>query len=763
MDWSINPIFGSYGIVVVVGLGLLCMLLLVREAGHLTRWQSLCLWTLRLLMCLVLIVFLLRPGVTFVSKSSPTGTVAIVMDESGSMSLPSGNARLSRWEEQIEVLQQIWGARRHFDAQSHWATFLYSDALKPLANAKGGAEHPISVPASPLGVATDVAGPLNQLMAMNLESPLSAVVWMGDGAQTLTPASGDPLQTARRLAQLDVPLYLIGVGPRSDGESSRDLSVEGVPEQLDVFTQNPFNVLGTLRCRGVANQELNLRLLLRKSSEQPQEVARVRVRPSRNDEVIPFQLNYIAPPPGAYELTVEAIPVEREAVTENNSVVVYLNVREGGARVLYIEGEARFEMKFLRRSLGDSPDIDLLSLPINKPPVQKWPVDLRQQLARDVFDCIILGDVDFNAIGNEGATRIAELVRNGAGLITMGGYHSYGAGGWSQSALKDILPVQMGTAGRNTIDSKINLQDQIPGPIPVVLKGNPELLQIDAPEKNLETWRGLKPLLGANRWAGVKNNTVLLAESPNADPLIVAGTAGEGRVVSLAFDSTYVWVRQGMADAHKAFWRKLVYWCMRRKAVAQGLEMRMAQRRLLLSQPSEVIIDWVAGSSGLAMPQNVSLHLWRLPDGETGVPQDLGAVQTMRRDEMSLRASFLGTKDAGRYEWRAQATAMDGTVMESSFPFLVADRSIESLQPIPDWQLMEQMARLSEASGGGLYSADQMPELLEQLQNRREQSTETMVENRKLGEGLIDSWTAFLVIGTLMITQWGLRKRWNLP
>ncbi len=764
-DWSINPIFGSYWIVALVGFCLLSVLLLVQESGRLSRYQMASLWTLRLGMCLVLFLFLLRPGLTFVTQSTPTGTIAILMDESTSMALPSGDGKRNRWEEQIDALGRIWGDRGRVGANSEWSAFAYSQMLKPLGTVKGSESKDFTLPNQPTGTATDIAGPLGQLMGLNLDAPLSAVVWMGDGAQTLSPAGGDPLAFSRRLAQLDIPLYVVGIGPRSDSENSRDLGVEGVPEQLDVFTKNPVNVLGTLRCRGVANQELSVRLLVRRDGAEPQEISRVRLRASRSDESIPFQLKLIAQEPGAYELLVEAIPVEREAIAENNYATVYLNVRAGGARVLYIEGEARFEMKFIRRSLGESPDIDMLSLPINKPPVQKWPVDLREQLAGDVFDCIILGDVDYNAFGRTGAERLAEIVRGGAGLITLGGYHTYGPGGWGESPLQQLLPVQLGKVTRNTVDGKVNLQEQISGPIEVIPKGNPDLLQIDAPEKNLATWKGLKPLLGASRWGGVKNNpgTVLLAESQNGDPLIVAGNAGEGRIVSLAIDSTFLWVRQGKGAEHKAFWRKLIYWCMRRKAVDEGLEMRMAQRRLMLDQSSEVILDWVPGSTGHEMPQNVSLHLWKLPETGEAEGQDLGEVPTMRRDTGSLRASFVGTKTAGRYEWRARATSADGRVLESKLPFSVADRSIESLQPIPDWQLMEQMARLNAAAGGLLLAPDQTNEVLKQLRERRKQSTETIIENRKLGEGVLDSWTAFLILGALMIGQWSLRKRWNLP
>jgi uncharacterized membrane protein len=506
---------------------------------------------------------------------------------------------------------------------------------------------------------------------------------------------------------------------------------------------------------------------LYREGQSNQELARTRLKPSRSDESLPFQLSIIAPDPGAYELVVVADPVDREAVAQNNQSTVYLNVRDGGARILYIEGEARFEMQFIRRSIGESSDLNVSVLGIYKPPVQKWPVDLSQTLSGSAFDCIVLGDVNYKAIDVAGAAAIADQVRKGAGLITLGGYNSYGPGGWGQSALNDVLPVQLGGNPGKAFDAKVNLQDHIAEPIQVVPKGNSELLQIDTPENNAKTWASLKKLPGASRWSGIKNRpgTVLLAESQRGDPLIVAGTFGNGRVISLAFDSSYLWVRQGKSIEHKAFWRKLIYYCMRREAVDEGMQLRMTQRRVLLQRPEEVVLEWIAGSSEAEMPANISMHLWKMdvknPDGSYG--QDLGLIPLAKRDNGSMRASFAGAKEAGRFEWRAQTTASNGKSIEAKLPFVVVDQSVESLQPIPDWQLMEQMARLNASAGGALIAPDQTNDILTLLQERRKQSTETTIENRKLGEGVLDSWVAFLCLGVLMLLQWSLRKKWNLP
>lgn len=771
MDWTLEPILGSYTLVICVAIALLALLVMIRESGRVTRGQSVVLWTLRLAMCLVVLLVMLKPGITFTRQSTPRGTIAVMMDASASMQLPSGEAEGSRWDAQKSIWQAIWNERNAFGKEATIVPFVYDVNLKPLTG--GDVDTAAKLPDRPEGNSTDVGGPLNQLMSASLESPLSAVIWMGDGAQTHVPSGGDAQQLARRLAQIDVPLYVVGVGPRSDSENAQDLSVEEVPEQLDVYTKNPLNVRGLLRCRGVANRELLVKLLMIEPGKAPKEISVDRVKPTKPDQALPFRLSVLAPgEPGAYELAVRAEPVSGEAVVENNEATVYLNVRGGGARILYIEGEPRPEMNFIKRSMSESSDMQMVTVWVGKPPVEKWPYDLSQQLSDGVYDCIVLGDVDYRAIEAVGANTIADQVKKGAGLVTLGGYFAYGAGGWDQSPLRDILPVVMGGQKRQELNSPIQLQNHLPGPIQVLPVGANEILQIDTPEKNQETWGGLKPLQGANRWESVKRSpgTVVLAQSLLKQPLIVSGFADQGRVVSIAFDSTYLWWRQGKAAEHKAFWRKILYWCMRREVQEEGMQLSMPKRRLFLEQTSEMILQWNGGSKQTEMPKNIKLHLWKTADSVMVADinsfkkdKDLGEVPLQRRDAQSMRALFAGVKEGGRFEWRATVTGSEGQLLEAKLPFVVVDQSIETLQAMPDWQLLGQMAKLNASAGGSLVAPDQTSEIVKQILERRKQSTQTAIENRRLGDGVLDSWSAFLLLAILMIGQWGLRKKWNLP
>jgi len=354
-------------------------------------------------------------------------------------------------------------------------------------------------------------------------------------------------------------------------------------------------------------------------------------------------------------------------------------------------------------------------------------------------------------------------------LITLGGYHAYNAGGWDRSALADILPIQMTSGPRQGINAPIDLRNHHPGPIRILPRAADKLLQIGEPGSDVaKVWSEMKPLIGANRWDGIKNapGVQLLAQGDAGQPLIVTGAAAKGRVVSLAFDSSYQWLRQGKGVEYKQFWRQLVLWCLRRENIEEGMQLSMTQRRLFLQQTSDLVLAWNPGSSDAAMPETILMRLWRLgAPGEQGAgeEEDMGEFRLLPRDTTSRKLTFEGAKEPGRYEWRALASGSKGQQVEARLPFIVMDQSVESLQPLPDWQLLSQLAKLNATAGGELLVPEQAQEIVRRILERRRQATETQVENVRLGDTAIDAWGLFLVVAALMVTQWVLRKRWALP
>ena len=115
-------------------------------------------------------------------------------------------------------------------------------------------------------------------------------------------------------------------------------------------------------------------------------------------------------------------------------------MRDVRERILYYEGEPRFEMKFIRRAVAD--DKNLLSVALQRTADNKYmrldgePDEVvggfpktRDELFR--YRGLILGSVEAGAFSGDQLQMIADFVdRRGGGLLMLGGPRSFGEGGY---------------------------------------------------------------------------------------------------------------------------------------------------------------------------------------------------------------------------------------------------------------------------------------------------------------------------------------------
>ena len=85
--------------------------------------------------------------------------------------------------------------------------------------------------------------------------------------------------------------------------------------------------------------------------------------------------------------------MDKELVTTNNAQVAFVEVRAGGGRILYLEGNPRLEQTFLRRSLRRFPDLALDYQWIPSDTTDRWPVDLNGAFEPGRYDIYIIGDL----------------------------------------------------------------------------------------------------------------------------------------------------------------------------------------------------------------------------------------------------------------------------------------------------------------------------------------------------------------------------------
>ena len=451
---------------------------------------------------------------------------------------------------------------------------------------------------------------------------LLGVVLLSDGAQrAFAPHDLPPQIAAARLKRLGYPLFTFPFGQSRGLGEARDVAVKDLVVSPNVFVKNELAITGDVRVDGYVNIDIPVRVLFETSPGKMEVVAEQKIRAEADGQLVPIRLSYIPEVPGEHKLTLEAVAQPGELVTTNNELSTFVNVLKGGLNVLYIEGTLRVEQKFIRRALDSSRDIKVDYVRLDPRDSKTRPADFADRFKPGKYDAYILGDVDSTAFEAGELADLADCINRGAGLIMLGGFQTFGPGGYDDTPLAKVLPVGMDRLERQTPDEPMRADVQLPGP----LKMQPTKLGLmhfalrlaGKPSENQILWSKLPSLEGANKFHDLAPGATVLADAGPEKPLLVAHSFGAGRVMAFAGDSTWRWWMSGFESAHKRFWRQIVLWLARKDQTQEGtVWIRMPQRRFAPSQRVEFSVGATSPIGDPITDAEFKAEIV-LPDGKT--------------------------------------------------------------------------------------------------------------------------------------------------
>jgi hypothetical protein len=756
-SFALEPIYGSLLLALVALIATFAVILTVTPPTPDPRHRRL-LISLRMAAAMVLLLTAFRPALLRTDNRPADAALIVAVDTSRSMTLPDGD-RGTRWTTQVEAWRQLAAGLDQLDATLVVRLLAYDAVARKLP-----ATDPTALDdETPQGELTDLSAAALASIQAAEGQPIAGVVLMGDGTQTAPLQDAGAQRVVETLRALGVPLWTVPIGPAGGASASRDVAVDALTESYRLFAGNQVDIEFQLLIRGLANVEVPVRMSWIDSQGKATEIASRTVVPSNSSETLAMSLPVVAPAPGTYRLKVEADTQAGELVTNNNTQIAFVDVREGGGRILFLEGSLRPEQMFVRRSLRRFPDLDLTFKPILDDTAAAWPVDLQDWLQPGKFDIYILGDLDAAALGDAQLESLAAAVSGGAALVTLGGYLAYGAGGYASSPLSEVLPVPMDDNRRSSSEAA-DSADQIPGPLSVRMVRNHPITDLGG-EDPAATWQRLPALSGANRLLGPKvaPGVLVLLETPAGDPLLVIGQYGQGRTAALAIDSTYRWWRSGDQEAHRRFWRQLILWLLAREdASGDKIVIEMDDRRLAVSESTEFRASLETIGDNWDATQ-LSAEIVDEAGGLTPLP-----VSREQRGEASAESpplairGTLGGLGPGFYRLRVSSTSGAGSPQPEEMAFQVVDESRELAKPMADPVYLRQLAELTVDHGGAAFTPDEIQSLVETIRQRRRQAESPIVEKYRLGDGPVSGWTLFLVFASALSTEWFLRRRWGL-
>ncbi|HVJ86685.1 MAG TPA: glutamine amidotransferase [Caulifigura sp.] len=761
MDVLVDPVW-SWPVAGAVSLALLGVVLFTypRRVAHLPPASRRTLITLRALSALVLAFAMFRPAVQFTEKDERGARLVVLMDASRSMTTPDGPKGATRRETLVAVLKEHEEALKKIGEQVDLQFVDFADEASPAS----------AIPRTEgMGKYTAIGKALSDVFKQDSARRLVGVVLMSDGAQrAVGDLNVDPRAEARRFAeQRGAPIYTVPFGSSDLSGVGVDLAIEDVVVDPFPFERKTVPVRGFVRVSSAAGRSATVRLLLedRSNSQVGQSgefkplTATVDARPVKEFTIpqgvtrVPFDLSFVAESSGDYKLRCEVVPLAdepKEVKVANNRFETLINVRKGGLKVKYFD-VVRPEMKFISR-LNDNAKVQLERIEIPSGQMQRPDSVTDDQFIQGRYDVYIIGDVPASVFGRPGSSlldKLARNVNNGAGLLMIGGANSFGGGGYSQTAIADLIPVQMAVAdavGRGRPEQHL--------PPPVNMQPTREglqhfVMQLAGPDADSETvWNRLPPLLGANRLIKKDAFVDVLATSPGEHDLLFARDTGRGRVMAFAGDSTYLWYLKGERAAHQRFWEQVLLWLAHQENQSdQAVWVSVDPRNI--SPGAKAPLRFGAQDPQKQPITGASFTV------EVLTPKGEKRLVTPQQAGKEWFADFGGTNEPGDY-WVNVTATKDGKLYgAASTRFIVDARDLELDNPAADLDLMNELA---SSTGATVIPPEGFGEFLKGLLSEG-LAAELL---KRTTVTLWDGWPLLLVFTLLMSTEWYLRKRRGL-
>lgn len=502
----------------------------------------------------VLCFALLRPTLVNTSTVPQRNFVGVLLDDSRSMTLPGadGAARSAFIQEQLDP--EGGGIFQGLEERFAVRYFRYSSSSQRVELASDLTFD---------GTRTDLVGALDRVREELSSVPLSGLVVVSDGADN----SGRPLTDAMvPLQAASVPVFAVGLGEEA---LTPDIQIGRVSAPRTVLKGTSLLLDVVVSQRGFAGQTLPLVV-----EDEGGILSEDEVQFGDDGEPTVVRVRFTLENAGPRQIRLRIPVQEGERVSQNNERGVEVEVREAKEKILYFEGEPRYELKFLRRALSEDENIQVVVLQRTaEDKFLRLEVDDADELSggfpttrEELFKYrgLIIGSVEASYFTRDQLAMIAEFVsRRGGGFLMLGGRWAFAEGGYGGTPVEEALPVVLDEPALDPQSrfSGFKVRPTVAGLGHVAAQVRP------AGESDPAVWDSLPPLSIMNHISQVKPGaTTLLSGVSEVGERVVLAYQRYGRGKSVALPVVDSWLWQFHADVsledqtHEIFWQQLLRW-----------------------------------------------------------------------------------------------------------------------------------------------------------------------------------------------------------
>jgi uncharacterized membrane protein len=737
---------------IVAAAGALAWLIRSRmsEAAPMVRgWRAWVIWGLQTLLAALVLVLLWQPAITVAELKPQQNIIAVLVDDSRSMAIQEDGS--TRQAQAVKALQN--GVLDSLGRSFQTRLYRVDDAPARIEDLKD--LHP-NAPSTRLGDS------LKQLSEETSDLPIGAVVMLSDGDDN-TGGVGEAAINALRARH--IPVHTVGFGRE---RSEHDVELDDVVVAPRALADSRIGAKITFHQRGYAGGKVNL--TVRDVSADKAKVLASRsvtLGPDGNlqTELVMFNIGGA----GAKTLQIAADPLAGEQNTANNMLTRVVNVASDPRRILYVEGEPRWEYKFIRQAEEDDRMVQIVSIVrTTENKFYRQGISDAKELAdgfpsrpEDLFGYqgLIIGSVNAGYFTPAQQELIRQFVdRRGGGLLLLGGQFALADGNWNASTLTDllptVLPTQAGTFHREQ-DPK-NGTTHTTSELAPAGADNIITRLVDDPAANAAKWKKLPYLMDYQDPGVPKPGASVLAFMITPEgrrlPLLTTENFGHGRTAIMATGGSWRWqMSSPLGDtAHDLFWQQLLRWVV---SDTPG--------HVAASVPAQVLLD----NGGVAITAEVFDQQYN-PAADAKVeahilgPGGVGALVEMT-PVPDTPGQFQATWNApkpGSYLTEVTALRADaqGAVKELGRDVLTFQRLDGVAENFHIEQNRELLERLAAQTGGRYWKPADLGKLADAIP-----FSEAGVTVRETK----DLWNlplVFLALVMLRFSEWWLRRKWGI-
>ncbi len=576
--------------------------------------------------------------------------------------------------------------------------------------------------------------------------PLSGVVLITDGVDN---ASKQWTESLSRLEARHIPFYTVGVGSEN---ITRDAEIVKVAAPRDTLKESTAVVDVSYRSHGFSGRKATLYVrengVLLKSEEvvlpADGEIAEKSIDlPVKNEGTRLFSF---------------ALQAQDDRIPENNTLDALVEIKNDHPQILYIEGEPRWEFKFLRRAIQDDPNIRLVTLlRSSQNKFYRQGIDKEEMLAEGFpkkreelfqYKGLIFGSIESTFFTQDQLKMVVDFVSNrGGGFLMMGGRNSFVGGRYQNSPIADILPIQMSQEDRTPIIGRLKLAVTDYGRTHPLMKLSPDA------NANIKQWSELPPLNDFNKTLEAKVGGIVLArgqpeQKGSSEPILLAYQRyGRGRTMAFTSGSSWRWQMEMDHEdqTYELFWKQILRWLVNTSPdpvmISSDKDTYLPGEAIrLYAEVSNKTFDRMNNAKVIAKVTN--------PDGVTeSLALDWNGAQE------GVYQTELNASEPGIYRVEIDAAQGSENLGTNRTAFQVQDRPVEYYNARLDTRFLQSVA---SATGGRYYPLSKIGDVPDDAVYVAGETS--FVEQKELW----DVPFLFMLLCVTLAAEWFWRKRKGL-